>query len=103
MFLTIVENSNAIRDKGRVLEADEGQEVAAVDHLDQLKGRTQVSTLLELQWLSGKDLKALTGRKSNAAVVPVKGYGVYYFELVLVELLKLFIHLGSIIKILEAS
>jgi hypothetical protein len=94
VILTIVENSNAIRNKGRVLEADEGEEVAAVDHFNHLKGRTQVATLLELQWLSGKDLKALTGRKRDAAVVPVEGYRVYYLVLVLVELLKLFIHLG---------
>lgn len=73
MRTTVVEDGNPVGLEGRVLETDEGQQVAPLEHLDKLKRRSQVAMLLEPKRLSGEDLKAFAGGQGDAAVVPVEG------------------------------
>lgn len=73
MRATVIEDGDPVGLEGRILEADEGEEVAPFEHLDKLKRGSQVAMLLEAKRFSGEDFKAFAGGQGDAAVVPVEG------------------------------
>ena len=66
-MITIVENCQFLRrSKRSLLEPNQGDEIAAIDHFDNLERSTEISGLFELEGFDRIDFEAFIGGEGHA-------------------------------------